>query len=71
MNHNECNIVVNALENYCGNGNHFPGARTFWAIGGTYAYMCDYAGGQLCYRDEAALAYTLTTNVCGSYKVGW
>ncbi|KAK4211850.1 hypothetical protein QBC37DRAFT_466823 [Rhypophila decipiens] len=40
-------------------------------IGSSYAFMCDYKGGQLCYASEDAQANERLTANCGRYKAGW
>ncbi|KAM7217248.1 hypothetical protein V8F06_007305 [Rhypophila decipiens] len=71
MNTGDCDAVVNALKNYCGGGTGFPYSKTYWRQGNTFAYMCDYPGGQLCYSSHATHAFASITRTCGSYHTGW
>ncbi|KAM7185621.1 hypothetical protein V8F33_012299 [Rhypophila sp. PSN 637] len=71
MNTGDCDTVVNQLKNYCGGGTGFPWPKTYWRQGNTFAYMCDYWGGQLCYSGHATHAFASITRTCGSYRTGW
>ncbi|KAM7193322.1 hypothetical protein V8F33_007865 [Rhypophila sp. PSN 637] len=67
----EIDIAVGRLQAYYGGGRTSPSAKTSVKIGSSYAFMCDYKGGQLCYASEDAHANERLTANCGRYKAGW